>query len=224
MKRILFYTLLVIAAVSCARVNDNDLRTGDLVFVSLRSDYFANDSTSMGSAIASSTGNGEMDIIHVAIAEVEGDSIWIVDATIRHGVDRHPLDTFLTDFMLRDGSLPTFTVKRVEGVDAQAAVEKAKTFCGLPYDVAFLPDNGAMYCTELVRESYLGADGQPVFENAPMNFLAPDGTMPIYWTTLFGSINSPIPQGIPGTNPQSMSESNLLKDVQVRKELWQIHP
>ena len=167
-------------------------------------------------AIAASTGRGAaLNLIHVAIAEVRADSVWIIDATLRHGVDRHPLDTFLADFTLKDGTLPAFIVKRAEGVDAAAAVERAKTFCGQPYDLNFLPDNGAMYCSELVRESYLDASGQPVFDNAPMNFRAPDGTMPPYWEWLFGLLGTPVPQDLPGTNPQGMSESPILKPVPV---------
>ena len=152
----------------------------------------------------------------MAIAEVKADSVWIIDATLRHGVDRHPLDTFLTDFTLKDGSLPVFIVKRAEGVDPEAAVGKAKTFCGQPYDLYFLPDNGAMYCSELVRESFLDAAGRPVFDNEPMNFRAADGSMPPYWEWLFGRLGTPVPQGLPGTNPQGMSASPVLKEVPVR--------
>ena len=201
------------------------LRTGDLVFVGIPLDYEAEspadtvqttDSSrrDIAGAIAASTGReGALNLIHVAIAEVQDDSVWIIDATLRRGVDRHPLDTFLTDFTLKDGSLPAFIVKRVKGVDAAAAVEKAKTFCGRPYDLYFLPDNDAMYCSELVRESYLDAAGKPVFDNAPMNFRAADGTMPPYWEWLFGLLGTEIPQDVPGTNPQGMATSPNLLEV-----------
>ena len=152
----------------------------------------------------------------MAIAEVKADSVWIIDATIAHGVDRHPLDTFLTDFTLPDGSYPEFIIKRVKGVDADAAVEMAKTFCGRAYDIHFLPDNEDLYCSELVQKSYLDADGAPVFESAPMNFKAPDGTMPPYWEWLFGLLGMEVPQDLPGTNPQQMSEAACLADVSAR--------
>ncbi len=215
MKRLLYLIIICAAAFSC-RNAEPCLQTGDLIFVGIPMDYNL-DSTSMSSAISAATGEeGALNLIHVAIAEVKNDSTWIIDATIRHGVDRHPLDTFLCDFTLKDGSLPAFIVKRVEGVDAEAAVEKAKEFIGQPYDVYFMQDNGAMYCSELVREAYLDKDGKPVFENEPMNFCAPDGTMPIYWEQLFALIGSEVPQGAPGTNPQRMSQSNILKDVPVQ--------
>ena len=216
MKRLFLAAFVLILLTACS--GGDRLRTGDLIFVGIPLDYAAEaPADSMDTAIAASTGvAGGLNLIHVAIAEVKADSVWIIDATLRHGVDRHPLDTFLTDFTLKDGSLPVFIVKRAEGVDPEAAVGKAKTFCGPPYDLYFLPDNGAMYCSELVRESFLDAAGRPVFDNEPMNFRAADGSMPPYWEWLFGRLGTPVPQGLPGTNPQGMSASPVLKEVPVR--------
>ena len=201
---------MLILALSCSRHQDR-LHNGDLIFVGLPMGYDA-ETGSVDEAIASATGEeGALNLIHVAIAEVEADSVWIIDATIAHGVDRHPLDTFLRDFTLKDGSYPTFIVKRVNGVDADAAVERAKTFCGRGYDVRFLPDNEELYCSELVQRSYLDANGEAIFESEPMNFKAPDGTMPPYWEWLFAQLGMAVPQGFPGTNPQKMAAAACLE-------------
>ena len=214
-KSIVFLFLLLLLAFGCGRQADR-LRSGDLIFVGLPLDYNA-EPDSMAAAISSATSvEGALNLIHVAMAEVEADSVWIIDATIAHGVDRHPLDTFLADFTLRDGSYPEFIVKRVKGADAAAAIERAKAFCGQAYDVRFLPDNEELYCTELVQNCYLDATGKSLFESEPMNFKAPDGTMPPYWEWLFGKLGMAVPQGVPGTNPQRMAESALLYDVPVK--------
>lgn len=211
MKHYLEFILLVLAAFSC-RQPDATLRNGDLVFVGIPIDYSI-ESDSMDAAISASTGKDGLNLIHVAIAEVRGDSTWIIDATIKRGVDRHPLDTFLTDFTLRDGSLPELLMGRVQGVDADAAVERAKTYCGRAYDSRFLPDNEELYCSELVQLSYLSASGEQVFDSEPMNFLASDGTMPVYWEQIFAILGMDVPQGIPGTNPQSMFLDTKVKKV-----------
>ncbi len=212
MKHTIPILLGLLALLGCAQ-RSATLRNGDLVFVALPLDYDV-EKASMDAAISAATGSeGGKNLIHVAIAEVKADSVWIIDATIAHGVDRHPLDTFLKDFTLPGGSYPEFIVKRVKGVDADAAVERAKTFCGRGYDVRFLPDNEELYCSELVQRSYLDAAGEPVFESLPMNFCAPDGTMPPYWEWLFGKLGMPVPQGLPGTNPQKMSQAPCLSAV-----------
>jgi len=214
MKSRLFIIATLLLAIACGNGKDR-LRNGDLIFVGLPAGYDAS-TGAMDEAIASATGEkGEVNLIHVAIAQVKADSVWIIDATIKHGVDRHPLDTFLRDFTLGDGSYPEFIVKRVKGIDADAAVKRALALCGREYDVRFLPDNEDLYCSELVQVCYLDADGRQVFKSEPMNWLAPDGTMPPYWEWLFGQLGMDVPQGVPGTNPQSMSESELLLDVTV---------
>ena len=216
MKRLsIFLAFCACLSASCARQPES-LRTGDLIFVGIPASYSL-DSTSMDAAIADATGAPDsLNLIHVAIAEVEGDQTWIIDATIKYGVDRHPLDTFLTQFTLKDGSYPVFEVMRLKDDHVAAtAVERAKIFLGTPYDVAFLPDNGAFYCTELVQVSYLTDDGTRIFPSSPMNFKNAEGEFPLYWQQLFALIGQPIPQDIPGTNPQAMARDPQLRPVAV---------
>jgi hypothetical protein len=48
-----------------------------------------------------------------------------------------------------------------------------------------------------------------------MNFLDAEGNMPVYWEKLFAKMGYPVPQGVPGTNPQAMRKSDLLRPVDV---------
>lgn len=219
MKRtaILFTTIMLTLA-GCTSGKQDSPRSGDLVFVGIPMNYSLQQG-SMSEAISAATSDSTgLNLIHVAILEVKGDSTWIIDATIKHGVDRHPLDTFIRDFTLRDGSLPTFKIMRPEASAAEAEqfVQNAKKYLGQPYDVSFLPDNGAMYCSELVYNSYITPDGEHLFSEAPMNFLDKDGNMPLYWTQLFERIGEKVPQGIPGTNPQKMAAEKTLSPIETK--------
>ncbi|MBQ9462412.1 MAG: hypothetical protein IJU68_02000 [Bacteroidales bacterium] len=210
MKRLYILSLLIVLAACTTR--PAQLRTGDLIFVGIPENYRI--AGSMAEAISVSTNQDSLNIIHTAIADVRGDSVWIIDATIKHGVDRHPLDTFLNDFTLKDGSYPRFIVKRLkDNKDAERYVERARGYTGLGYNRCFVPCDTALYCTELVRDSYRRPDGSYIFSEAPMNFKAPDGTMPEYWTELFAILGMDVPQGIPGTNPRAMMEEECLKYV-----------
>lgn len=186
---------------------------GDLLFVGLPMNYLEDD---MSSAIATATGDGDTNFIHTAIFDVdEQGKIWIIDATIKHGVDRYPLDTFLVDFTLPDGSYPYFQVMRLKDNSRAAQyVSNALRFVGEEYDASFLPDNGKHYCTELVYDAYVD-DTVHRFAASPMNFKNKEGEFPSYWEKLFGAINSPIPQGLPGTNPQEMRQDSNLERVEV---------
>ncbi len=216
MRRFFFVLAAALAVLlSCGPAERNSVRSGDLVFVAIPEDYDLNADSMSGAIAASTSGGAGRMLIHVAILEVQDDSIWIIDATIKHGVDRHPLDTFLADFTLRDGSLPEFELMRpaVSARRAARFVENAKTYLGQPYDVHFLPDNGAMYCSELVYNSYITPEGEHLFSESPMNWRDADGEIPLYWRELFALLGEEVPQGVPGTNPQMMAEEDCLSRV-----------
>ena len=199
------------------QLNDSlTIQNGDLLFVGLPMDYQLTDTACMDQAISDATAiSDEINYIHVAILEVdESDSLWIIDATIKHGVDRHPFGEFLSDFTLKDGTYPQLVVMRLQdNSDVNKYVENAKTYCGRAYDMHFLPDNEDQYCSELVRNSYTTSTGTYIFSESPMNFKSADGTFPPYWIELFDLLGEPIPQGVMGTNPNEMSQEQCLKRV-----------
>lgn len=205
---------IALIALSCARQPDT-LQTGDLVFMGIPQDYSISEE-SMDGAISAATGDSGLNLIHVAIIEMADDGPYIIDATLKYGTDRHPLDSTIRQFTLKGGEQPVYIVKRLKDNKlAKEWIEKAKSFCGQPYDMRFLPDNGAMYCSELVRESFLGAEGEYLFDEKPMNWKNEKGEIPVYWTQLFALLGMDVPQGVPGTNPQDMFKSPLLETVDV---------
>ena len=194
------------------------LHNGDLLFVGLPWQYSISDNSDITSAIMASTGDtDDVNYVHVAIIEVEDDSTWIIDATVKRGVARYPLDTFLQDFMLKDGSYPQFDIKRLKNNrNAKSYVEQAKKYLGRSYDMYFLPDNEEQYCSELVYNAYVTAGGGHLFHRYPMNFKSSDGTIPVYWKELFGMLERPVPQDEFGTNPNTMSQETCLKKVDIK--------
>ena len=219
MKNCLLFVLLAMTLLPSCRKNDVSMvrqepriETGDLLFVGIPMNYGEED---MAQAIADATSDGgDISFIHTAILEVdETGKEWVIDATIAYGVDRHPLDTLLSQFTLhRGGAKATFEVMRLaDNRDAKQYVEQAKGMLGEEYDLHFLPSNGKHYCTELVYDLYVKPDGSHHFDCVPMNFKNAEGEMPAYWTRLFGQLGMDVPQGEPGTNPQQMhSAPNLV--------------
>ena len=221
MKRLLRCTLLamaLLAGFSCKKapapvLDDTFIETGDLLFVGIPMNY---GDDNMAQAIADATSSGDtVNFIHTAILEVDKEgAVWVIDATIAYGVDRHPLDTLLKQFTLHRGGTATFEVMRLaDDRQVQSYVEKAKTWLGEPYDSSFLPENGKHYCTELVYDAYVDSDGNHRFETVPMNFKNKKGEMPSYWVRLFAELGEPVPQGVSGTNPQQFHASPALVHV-----------
>ena len=212
MKRIILLCITLLALFSsCAPASVDGIQSGDLIFIGLPANYHAYNRDYQESP--DTPISFEDLIIHTAIAEVSQGQIWVIDATIAHGVDRHPLDTLLSDFALRDGYSCSYIVMRLkDNKKAARYVKNAKTQLGKSYNTNFTPCDTALYCTELVRYSYVKA-GEPIFPEAPMDFTDREGNMPDYWTWLFGLLGKDVPQGVMGTLPQTMIHDPALVRV-----------
>lgn len=210
MRKTLYLSFALILA-SCGIDLGNAPRTGDLVFVGFP--HQEADSSMAGAIAAATAAEDSLEIVHVGIIEICGDSVMVIDATGKRGVSRYPLDTMATEFTRSDGTAPTLIFKRLRNnSSAKEYILNAKRLIGLPYDYAFAEGNDAYYCSELVRECYKDGDDY-VFRNKPMNFKSPDGSFPEYWVKLFAKLGVPIPQGKPGTNPRDMMRDSSLVDV-----------
>lgn len=173
------------------------LQSGDLLF------YRNSGWSDMADAISESTGK----YVHVALVEVDSaDRLWVIEASTENGVQRRqPRSYELSDL----SEIYRLTVP----FDTTAVLARAKSFVGQPYDNAFLPDNGALYCSELIYESFLDSAGIHLFEAKPMNWRNKKGKLPRYWKKHFKKLGIPVPEGVMGTNPTDLSESPILKQL-----------
>ncbi|MCM1451179.1 MAG: hypothetical protein NC102_02890 [Clostridium sp.] len=185
-----------LALAACSR--QDKLQPGDLLFQACESSDFVD-------AINGAT-SGSTRFSHVGIFCIEDGLPMVIEATPSRGVVATPLDSFLAE--------PVVAMRLSPGVaDADKAIERARLMIGMPYDWEFDPANAKMYCSELVQAAYLDPFGRPVFESIPMNFMAAD-TMPRFWIDLFHGLGKPIPQGAPGTNPNSIAASPALRIIE----------
>lgn len=210
MKKIYFYMVLLLAAmpVGCKTSSQENLRSGDLLFIEIPADYTLAEGSKEGFR------SGALNI-HVAILELTQSDTLIIDATIARGVARYPFSDFRKAFTLRDGSLPRMEVYRpnVSGDEIESFVHNADDFLGQAYDVDFEYDNGAMYCSELVDECFVTSDGKHLFSKGPITFKDSEGRTPQYWTDIFTLLGKPIPEGHIGIMPEEMMRSRSLKRV-----------
>ncbi len=131
----------------------------------------------MTEAIAEATGRGEtLKFTHVGIAIIGNRADSILEATSDGGVRMTSLNDFLNKSAKPNGR-PAVVAKRLKDTTGiAAAVRKARTRIGAPYDYSFLPDNGRYYCSELVYESYRRPDGTLISQ--PPDEFPPPGRHP----------------------------------------------
>lgn len=204
MRTLILY-IGILAGAACTQQREQ-LRTGDLLF------QVGHESAMSGAIMAATGKSEEVKFTHVGIAVIGDQADSVLEAT-SDGVRMTALSDFLNKSARLNGR-PVAIAKRLKDTAGiAAAVARARTFLGQPYDYSFRPDNGKLYCSELVWESYLAPDGRRLFPAQPMNFRAVDGSMPPFWTELFANMGEEIPEGLPGTNPNDMSRDTSLTEV-----------
>lgn len=185
--------------------------SGDLVFV------MSSDSEFSEAITESTAAQDSLKFDHVAIVAIEHDVAYVIEASSRDGVIMRTLDEFLKEVPLSNGRygvvFKRLTKASRKGICMSKVIENAKRHIGEEYDWYFMPDNGRQYCSELVFDSFVDANGDHLFEAVPMNFRNVDGTMPYFWVELFRSLGTDIPEGVPGTNPGGISKSACLIEV-----------
>ena len=134
-------------------------------------------------------------IDHVAIM-ISADSV--IEA-VGKGVVTTPLDS------LRKQK-GYYLYARVRHADRQRSIANARRFLGQPYDSLYLPDNEAIYCSELVLLSFVNKRGKPIFQPVPMTFRDSSGQIPTYWQEFYERNGMDVPEGRPGSNPSELSQ------------------
>lgn len=207
MKRFIIYIGILVAAISC-RPQHRNLQSGDLLFQ-------VGKGSEMEQAITTATEqHNTLNFTHVGIAILKGGADSVLEATSEGGVRMTAMEEFLQRAAQDKKGRPLVVAMRLRDTAGLAAsVRRARACLGLPYDYAFGPDNGKYYCSELIWENYRTPDSVRRFTARPMNFRAPDGTMPHFWVELFEQLGEPIPEGIPGTNPNGMAQDPQLQEV-----------
>ena len=176
------YFLLLFTLVGCS-----PLHTGDLLFHVV----------SQGNAITDVT-PGMID--HVAIV-MSPDSV--IEA-VGKGVQTTPIDSLRQ----QDGY---YLMARVKGADSKQSLRNALQYLGRPYDHLYLPDNEAIYCSELVQLSFVDKHGKRLFSPIPMSFHDATGRITDYWRQFYAKHQLEVPEGEPGTNPGELSQRTNVK-------------
>lgn len=178
------------------------LKNGDFIFQSMNCGELCD-------AINQVTeGYKGIDFNHMGMIVIQNDSILVLEASSSE-VKLTPLEAF------KSYSNQTMYVGRLKK-RFQKLIPNAINFglqqLGTPYDDAYLYDNGSYYCSELIYDCFLKANGKPFFKLYPMTFKAP-GSNDYFkaWAEYYEKLNIEIPEGKPGCNPGGISTSKKIK-------------
>lgn len=153
----------------------------------------------------------DLPMSHVGFKVKHEDKTYIIDAS-SDGVQLKSLGEFIRQ---AKGDVVIGQIKPEYKYLLDSAMAFAVRQLNTPYDDEYLINNGKLYCSELIYESFKYANGgNDFFELKPMTYKKP-GTEHFdeNWQAYFNKKNQPIPEGKPGCNPGAMSLSDKINIV-----------
>ena len=204
MKKIILLLILSIYTVSFGQKKAT-LKEGDIIFQSMNCD--------LCKAINAVTeGFDGHDFSHLGMIHIQNDSIYVIEAAGKN-VKLTALDIFKT---YTSETMYVGRLKRKYRKYIPKAIEFSLSQMGVPYDEAYLYDNGSYYCSELIYDAFLSAYKKPFFELTPMTFKEPNSNQYFQvWIDYYENLKIEIPEGELGCNPGGISTSNKLKIIGV---------
>ena len=141
---------------------------------------------------------------HVAIA-LGGDSV--LEAIPGKGVVVSRLRTVLRR---ESGS---YVRGIVRNIDTERSISNARRFIGRPYDSVFSNTTEAIYCSELVQQSFVDKSGKLVFKPIAMSFHDSTGHITEYWEGFYAKRGLAVPEGQEGSNPSDLMKKSKIKKI-----------
>lgn len=145
---------------------------------------------------------------HIGLVCRDGDSVFVLEA-----IGKAVRITSLEQFTNRTTNpmLIGRVKSKYKGL-VRPAITFARQQIGVPYDDAFIYDNGKYYCSELIYDAFRQANhGKDFFVLQPMTFRQPGSTafFPA-WISYYEKLGVAIPEAAPGINPGGISTSDKI--------------
>ena len=198
----LLYILIIVFFLNACQKEKIQLQDGDFIFQTLDCGPLCDAISEVTPAYENHRFN------HLGMVFIENDSVKIIEAA-GNAVRVVSLETFMSK-----SEKPHF-VGRLKK-EFQPLIPKAISFVkskiGTPYDEAYLYDNKAYYCSELIYDAFLFSNQKPLFSLKPMTFKSPKtNEFAPAWVEYYESLNIPIPEGEMGCNPGGFATSELIE-------------
>lgn len=206
---VILFTLLIFSNLDAMSQAPNiEFKEGDLVFQDL-------DCGPLCDAIEAVTeGYKGRDFSHVAIIIKEKNRLRAIEA-IGSEVRTISIDSLF----LRTPSKNKYLIMRLNDEYQYLSKNISKNslqYIGKKYDDRFIMNNDSLYCSELVYEVFNSSiKNETIFHLQEMTYKEP-GTNKFFqaWVDYYKSLNSSIPEGLPGINPGLISRSAYLHIVE----------
>lgn len=201
---ILFVTILLLQY--CAPQSQyGKLRNGDLLFVTAKE-------TGLSGAINNVTQKQkEASFDHIGIVEKANNHWYVLHAAPKGGSQKQDLKSFLTDQSDDGQKVMIYRLKPEYQKSIPAALKKAESMLGKPYNFNYILDESSYYCSDYIERSFRE---DRIFKLEPMTFIDPKtGKTNEFWAEFYKKKNLKVPEGELGCNPNGLAASDKLDKI-----------
>lgn len=190
------------------KAQDVELKTGDLLFRESAK-------SSLSQAIDAVTQTEKAThFSHVGMVEKVGDSIFVLHAAPEGGSCKIVLEEFIypkEDSIHKPRKVVAYRLKSIYDKAIPAAIQKAKSMLGKPYNYSYVMNDSSYYCSGFVYRAF---QKDSIFKLNPMTFKNSDtGEFNQSWIDFYKDLGMEVPEGKPGCNPNGMAASDKLEKL-----------
>jgi len=194
---------------SCKNNAVSDLKNGDLLFVTAKA-------TGLSGAINNVTQKQEnASFDHIGILEKAKNEVFVLHAAPKGGSQKQILREFLKDQADDGQKVIVYRLKKQYQNAIPAALERAESMVGKPYNFNYILDENSYYCSDFIERAFRK---DAVFKLEPMTFIDPKtGKTNDFWEEFYKKKNLKVPEGEPGCNPNGLAASDKLERIRELK-------
>lgn len=200
-------SFILLGMFACAPQSSKiELQTGDLLF---RGESGGQLSEAIDKVTQTSA---ETHFSHVGLVKIAEDEIFVLHASPVGGT----CQVSLNDFLHPEGDsvvVIAYRIKENWQFAIPAAIERAETMLGKPYNFSYILSDTSHYCSEFIFRAF-ALDS--LFTLNPMTFKDPQtGDYFPAWVDYYRKLGVDIPEGLPGCNPNGMAASEKLERLDI---------
>lgn len=199
-------SLLMLILIQCNSYQSSvQLQNGDLLFVTAKE-------TGLSGAINNVTQKHKAaSFDHIGILEKYGRKMFVLHAAPKGGSQKQSLKDFIDDQKKDQQNVVIYRLKPGYQKSIPAAIKKANSMLGKPYNFNYILDESSYYCSDFVERAFRD---DHIFTLEPMTFIDPKtGKINAFWEDFYTKKNLKVPEGEPGCNPNGLAGSEKLERV-----------
>lgn len=203
--RFLSVIFMVSLLLSCKNAQFSGLNNGDLLFVTAKE-------TGLSGAINNVTQKQEnASFDHIGIVEKNRDGVFVLHAASKGGSQKQSVKEFIKDQSDEGQRVMIYRLKPPYQNAVPAAIQKAESMLGKPYNFNYILDENSYYCSDFIERAFRE---NHIFKLEPMTFIDPKtGATNAFWQEFYRKKNLKVPEGEPGCNPNGLAASGKLERI-----------